>query len=134
MKLSDILDAKGHALFVALDDARLDEIVQMMCRENIGSVVIRTMAGSILGIINERDIIRTLGTNRARLNRLKATDAMQTPAPTITSTATVFEGLQSMIAQRSHYLVVTTGANLAIGLVSIGDLVKTATSRNSIPT
>ena len=123
MTLADIVRQKGGEVAAVLDDANIGEIAEMMIQNRIGSVVVRTRAGSILGIVNERALVEAIAISGADLAEVRATEVMLAPVPAANARTSIIEGFRTMTEHRFRHLLVTDDSN-AIGVVSIGDLVK----------
>ena len=123
MTLADIVKQKGGEVAAVLDDANIGEIAELMIQDRIGSVVVRTRAGSILGIVNERALVEAIAISGADLAEVGATDVMLAPVPSANARTSIIEGFQTMTERRFRHLLVTDESR-AIGVVSIGDLVK----------
>ena len=123
MTLADIVKQKGGEVAAVLDDANIGEIAELMIQDRIGSVVVRTRAGSILGIVNERALVEAIAISGADLAEVSATDVMLAPVPSANARTSIIEGFHTMTERRFRHLLVTDESR-AIGVVSIGDLVK----------
>ena len=123
MTLEDIVRQKGGEVAAVLDDANVGEVAELMLKNRIGSVVVRTRAGSILGIVNERALVEAVAICGADLAEARATEVMLAPAPSVHADTSIIDGFRTMTERRFRHLLVTDGSN-AIGVVSIGDLVK----------
>ncbi len=74
MRLADILAHKGNKVYSIRPNSSLDEVVQMLVRHNIGSlmVCVEDDCRRMLGIITERDILRAAPRTAARSKRSKS--------------------------------------------------------------
>ncbi len=77
----------------------------------------------LLGIISERDVIQSLGTNGARALEMTAGQLMTRALQTASPQTTAAEVLRMMTAGRFHHVPVLENGEL-VGLISIDDLVK----------
>ena len=77
----------------------------------------------MLGIVSERDIVRSIATNGARTLEMTAGQLMTRAVHLAHPNMTVEEAMRKMTVGRIRHLPVVEGQTL-IGLVSIGDLVK----------
>ena len=81
-------------------------------------------AGSVAGIISERDIISRLASNGSGCLEGSVEAIMTSPVITVEPSTTIDEALALMTRRRfRHFPVVENGALVAF--ISIGDLVKT---------
>ncbi|MCH8042283.1 MAG: CBS domain-containing protein [Planctomycetes bacterium] len=125
MKLLSILSAKGREVYTTQPEATLQEVVDQLVRHNCGSLVVVDEPGSrrLLGIITERDILRTCAENRASLDQLDVASAMSTDVMTVREDDSVAEIMGLMTRNRFRHMPVIEDGQLA-GIISIGDVVK----------
>jgi CBS domain-containing protein len=100
-----------------------------MVEANVGSLLV-TQGGEIAGIVTERDYLRRV-TLEGRTDRDTAVrEIMTSPLVVATPETSVDEAMAIMTDRRIRHLPVADGAEV-IGLVSIGDLVKFKSKRQS---
>jgi CBS domain-containing protein len=120
--LSEILDEKGHDVFVIDGGASVFEAVERMVERNVGSLLV-TEEGEIAGILTERDYLRRI-TLEGRTDRETAVrEIMSSPLVVVTPETPVEECMALMTDRRIRHLPVVV-AGRVVGLISIGDLVK----------
>ena len=123
MLVGDVLPKGRTAEIVKLlDGASALDVAREMMAHGVGSVVIRTRAGNILGIVGESEIVAAAAL-QSDLSRLLATSIMLSPVPCIDVQESVLDALGRITACRFRHLLVTE-QNVACAVVSIGDLVK----------
>jgi CBS domain-containing protein len=129
--LAEILEGKGRGLFVIGADASVFEAVQEMVARNVGSLLVTdTDSDEIVGIVTERDYLRRVALD-GRTDRATAVRAiMSSPLVTVTPETTIEEGMALMTERRIRHLPVVAHGEF-VGLVSIGDLVKFTSQRQS---
>ena len=123
-----ILKHKDHALgphTVASvpPQTSIAEVTRRLTEHRIGAVLVRDNDQRILGILSERDIVRSLAEHGAGALDMHASDLMTRSLRTATPETTVAEAMAMMTAGRFRHIPVLEGDRL-IGLVSIGDVVK----------
>jgi CBS domain-containing protein len=125
MKLADILAHKGYKVHSIRPSASLDEVVQVLVRHNIGSLMVcpEDDCKRMLGIITERDILRACASHRGSLELIEVTDVMTTNVITGSPNDSVEDTMGLMTEHRIRHLPVLENDDL-IGIVSIGDIVK----------
>ena len=123
MKVSEILDAKGHDVFSIDQDSPLTQAVSILSEENIGALVATGTGGTITGILSERDIVRQLGKEGiSALN--KPVHALMTATPfCCTPDDTVQDIMHQMTSKRIRHMPVMQNDKM-VGMISIGDVVK----------
>jgi CBS domain-containing protein len=123
MTVAAILKHKGHQVTTVAPTVSVSEVAEVLATHRIGAVLVMDRAEQLLGIVSERDIVRSLAANGARTLEMTAgqlmTRALQTAAPTIT----VEQAMQMMTEGRFRHLPVVDDDRV-VGLISIGDVVK----------
>lgn len=124
MRVIDVLHAKeGSFLITIFADRPLAEAMALMSSHKVGSVVATDLAGAPIGIITEPDIVGVIAAGGAASLDQPLRTAMRTPAPSCDPDDDVAHALAQMTRSRVRYLL-TVRDGRALGLVSIGDLVK----------
>jgi CBS domain-containing protein len=123
MKVEHILQTKGADVFSVTADDKIVDAVSLLNEKNIGAVIVKDKKGAVVGILSERDIVRRLGQQGAKVMDLKVSECM-TPEPyTCSPDATLDDLMTQMTEKRIRHLPVTNSGKI-IGVVSIGDVVK----------
>jgi CBS domain-containing protein len=123
MKLAAILKQKSGAPISVTTGASISDVVHVLAEKRIGAVLVVDGKDELVGILSERDIVRSLDKKAGATLELTAADLM-THSPTTTSPdASVADAMEIMSDGRFRHLPVMEGGKL-IGLVSIGDVVK----------
>jgi CBS domain-containing protein len=123
MKLAAILKNKTGTPISVKRETSIADVVNVLAEKRIGAVLVMDGQDSLVGILSERDIVRSLAKQAAATLELTAGDLM-THSPTTTSpNASVADAMEIMSDGRFRHLPVMEGGKL-IGLVSIGDVVK----------
>lgn len=124
--LRQILDEKGAEVFsVAPDDTVLDAI-KAMADHDIGALVVldREM---LVGIVTERHYARRVFLKGKSSPKTQVKDIMTTPVVCADPSQSTDQGLALMTEKKIRHLPVIS-ENEIIGIVSIGDLVKSKIS------
>ena len=123
MRISDVLRNKGAAVTTINAEATVAELLAGLAEQNIGAMVVVGDEG-VVGIVSERDVVRQLHAHGGgALNRPVST-IMTTMVATCTKSDTVDAISVLMTRHRVRHVPVLDGKEL-IGIVSIGDVVKT---------
>lgn len=118
-----ILKHKGYQVSTVDPTARVAEVAQLLSDRRIGAVLVLDTAEQMLGIVSERDIVRSLAANGIRTLEMTAGQLMTRAVQVAHPDTTVAEAMQIMTAGRFRHLPVIDHDTL-IGLISIGDVVK----------
>ena len=128
MTVKAILSRKGDDVVTIEPTATLGDAVKMLDMHRIGAVVITGANQQILGILSERDVVRTLSHNVRVAGGCQLCDepvekVMTREVATCKQTDTFYELMERMTAGKFRHVPVVEGGRL-VGIVSIGDVVK----------
>jgi CBS domain-containing protein len=123
MRISEILDLKGHRVETVWPSRPIGDIPRLFMNRNIASVVVVEGGDKPIGIVTDRLLIRALAEHGTEIHHLTAKDIMQSPPPSCAPSDSVAHVLDVMTEKRVRHMVVMADAKM-LGVVSIGDLVK----------
>jgi CBS domain-containing protein len=123
MRIADLLRNKGAAVVTINPDATVTEFLAGLARHNIGAMVVVGPDG-VIGIVSERDIVRELHTHGASVLSRPVSKIMTAGISTCSKTDTIDSISVLMTENRVRHVPVLDNGKL-IGIVSIGDIVKT---------
>ncbi len=123
MRIADVLRGKGGAVVTIKPDATVAELVAGLADHNIGAMVVAGSDG-VKGIVSERDVVRQLNTHGASVLSRSVEKIMTSVVSTCTKEDTVDSLTLLMTENRVRHVPVLEDGKL-IGIVSIGDVVKT---------
>jgi CBS domain-containing protein len=128
-QLSEILAEKGHHVLEIEADASVFEAVKQMVEANVGSLLV-TEGGKITGIVTERDYLRRVTLHGRTDKDTAVREIMSSPLIVATPETPVDECMALMTDRRIRHVPVVEGGEV-VGVVSIGDLVKFKSKRQS---
>lgn len=123
MTVSNILARKGRKVVTIEPTASVASAVDLLHRAGIGAVVVTGAEGRVIGILSERDIVRSLAVRGAEMLRAPVSELMTRRVVTCALADTVAEVMHTMTENKFRHLPVLDQGRL-VGLVSIGDVVK----------
>ena len=123
MRIADVLRGKGGAVVTINPDATVTELLAGLAEHNIGAMVVAGPDG-IEGIVSERDVVRQLHTHGASVLSRPIETIMTSVVSTCSKEDTVDSLTLLMTENRVRHVPVLENGKL-IGIVSIGDVVKT---------
>ena len=123
MTIAAILKHKGRNVVHVDPTARIVDVAALLTGQKIGAVLVMDRAGSLMGILSERDIVNEIAVCGARALEMTAAQLMTTQVKLVSPSTGIEEAMAMMTAGRFRHLPVTDGGVL-IGIVSIGDVVK----------
>jgi CBS domain-containing protein len=118
-----ILKHKGYKVTTIDPMATIARVVDLLAAERIGAVLVLDRAEQLLGIVSERDIVRSLAANGARTLEMTAGQLMTRALQVARPDTTVAQAMSMMTVGRFRHMPVMDRDAL-IGLISIGDVVK----------
>ncbi|MGD0334183.1 MAG: CBS domain-containing protein [Xanthobacteraceae bacterium] len=127
MTVKAILARKGSSVVTIEPTMPLYDAIKILDEHRIGAAVITDAEQRIVGILSERDIVRTLARNIRVADGCRLCDepvgqVMTREVETCTQSDTVHEILERMTAGKFRHLPVVERGKL-VGIVSIGDAV-----------
>ena len=128
-QLSEILDQKGHDVLKIEAGASVLQAVKQMVEANVGSLLV-TEGGEVSGIVTERDYLRRVALKGRTERGTTIREIVSTPLIVATPETTVDECKALMTERRIRHVPVVEDGQV-VGLVSIGDLVKFESDRQS---
>ena len=124
MTVKAILLRKGGDVVTIAPSAQLADAVKLLAERRIGAVVITGPGDRVAGILSERDIVRVLAQRGPAVLDEQVAAVMTRKVVTCESAETITDIMERMTAHRFRHLPVVE-QNKLIGIISIGDVVKT---------
>ena len=126
MKVQEILAHKGNKVVTIRPDATISTAVHRMALERIGALVVSEDGVSIAGILSERDLIQALAEDGAAILApdRHVRDLMTKGVRTCQPDDPVKGVMAEMTRHRFRHMPVVQAGRL-VGVISIGDVVKT---------
>lgn len=125
MQVKHILRTKGREVIAIPSDAMLSEAARLLARKRIGAVVVRDGHGSLAGILSERDVVRAVANDSVAALARPVSAYMTRAVATCGELETVEELMEMMTHGRFRHVPVLDETEQLVGIVSIGDVVKT---------
>lgn len=122
----DLLKTKERNVYKILPHATIGEAVEILNEKHIGALIVQDSREQVRGIITERDILSHLKTSKMT----QKVESIMTPADDLIivhETDTVDYAMTIFTINKIRHLPVIAGEKL-VGLISIGDAVKTVLS------
>jgi CBS domain-containing protein len=127
MRISEILRRKGGEVATIEPEAKVRRLLELLAEHNIGAVVVSTDGSAIEGIVSERDVVRRLHERGAGLLDDPVSSIMTATVRTCKPSDNVEDLRATMTEHRIRHVPVVRDEEL-VGIVSIGDVVKSAIS------
>ena len=127
--LQEILAEKGYEVLRVDAGVSVLEAVEQMVEANVGSLLV-TDRGDDVGIVTERDYLRRVALSGRTEEEIAVREIISSPLIVATRDTTVDECMALMTDRRIRHVPVVDGDKV-VGMVSIGDLVKFTSKRQS---
>jgi CBS domain-containing protein len=125
MQVRHILHGKGRDVVAVSVSTTISEAAKLLTDMRIGALVVQDKAGTLTGIISERDLVQAIAKSGGAALTHHVGDHM-TPAPkTCVETDTVESVMEVMTRGRFRHVPVLDDNMRLCGMISIGDVVKT---------
>lgn len=124
MLVSQILKEKGDLVFTATPGESVSAVAALLHSRRVGAMVVVDADHSVVGIVSERDIVRIVAEEGAAGLNKPISICMTRDVVFAEPTETVDSLMERMTDRRIRHLPVCKNQRL-LGIVSIGDLVKT---------
>lgn len=122
MRIADVLRHKGDTVVTIRPDDTVRRLLDLLAEHRVGALVVSGTAGTVDGIVSERDVVRWLQRDGEAILDGPVSRIMTADVHTATRTDTVDDLMMEMTDKRIRHLPVLDDGRLA-GIVSIGDLV-----------
>ena len=123
MLIEQILQGKGDEVVAVDVSVTVAVALTELQQANIGALVVSQDDAPVAGILSERDIVRALADRGAAVLDVAVGDLMSTEVATCDRHATVEQLMALMTERRIRHVPIVEGGQL-VGIVSIGDVVK----------
>lgn len=123
MNVAHILAQKGRDVVTVQPEHTLHDVAVLMSDKGIGAVVVCSKAGDIVGILSERDIMRTIAASGAKALEDRVSSHMTTNVISCSENTTIQVLMERMTDGRFRHMPVVVDGKLS-GMISIGDLIK----------
>jgi CBS domain-containing protein len=124
MHVSDILANKGRPDVITITpDETMEAAAKMLHSKHIGALIVSSDGESVLGVLSERDIARSIALKGSAALSVALREFMTSKVVSCKSTDSIANVMKQMSSGRFRHVPVIEGERL-IGMVSIGDVVK----------
>ncbi|MEM1265515.1 MAG: CBS domain-containing protein [Pseudomonadota bacterium] len=124
MTVRNILKSKPtHDILTVRPDATVADAARLLSENRIGALIVSSDGERLEGMLSERDIVRELGREGAKVLERPVSALMTATVVTSSPDEVAVQALQKMSDGRFRHLPVLESGDM-VGVVSIGDVVK----------
>jgi CBS domain-containing protein len=127
MLIVTVLRAKGDFVATVAPTATVRDLLGVLSEQRIGAAVV-TADDAIVGIVSERDVVRRLADDADALLDRRVSEIMTADVVTCARETPVEDLARTMTERRIRHVPVVDDTGALIGIVSIGDVVKSRIS------
>jgi CBS domain-containing protein len=123
MKVADVMTCD---LVTCRADDSLNRAAQLMWERRCGTVVVVDEAGTVVGVLSDRDVCMAAYTQGRRLDDIPVANAMSRAVWTCSASASIEDAQDIMAAHAVRRVVVVGDDGRACGMLSIDDIARSA--------
>lgn len=127
MSIAHVIEGRSGQIITCTVDTSAREAIALLAEKRIGALPVMN-GQTVVGIFSERDVIYRLQSDGPAMLDHRVGDVMTSPPVTVEPETDVLSALALMTKRRIRHLPVVRD-DVMIGLVSIGDLVKSRMDR-----
>ena len=123
MRISDVIGTKSSKDVITIaPDATVRDLIRLLGQHNVGALIVSTDGAAVDGIVSERDVVRHLLDSDDILDG--AVSAIMTVDVATAAPDTSLDEMRALMTERRiRHVPILDGGEL-VGIVSIGDVVK----------
>ncbi len=125
-RLSEVM---AKPVLTGHEDLSMAQACDLMDQAKVSSLVVVDTDGRAVGIVTERDVLRSLARARAAALDMRLADIMASPVRTVPGDAFLYVGIARMSRLGLRHLVVTDDENRPIGMITGRALLKVRASQ-----
>jgi CBS domain-containing protein len=126
--IRDVLEVKGYQIHSTTPAASIDDAVIEMCRVKVGALLV-VDGGRPIGMLSERDLLVRVLLAHLDPASTRVAAAMTCKLVSVDIDRSVRDAMAVMTQRRCRHLPVVEGGEI-VGIVSIGDLVRTVSQEH----
>lgn len=121
MPIEDLLTERSRNLLTTEPDKSVEDAIAILAKNDIGALPVCDASGKMVGIISERDIVRTFSKTDERWRQLKIADIMKTKVISAAPEDKIRDVIAIMNEKRIRHVPVLENGKL-VAMFSVRDL------------
>lgn len=126
----DLIKTKGSEVWSVSPDSTMIDALNLLAKKDVGALMV-TKDGKMVGIVSERDFVRSIAKTGQCLLHSTVERYMTTEISSVTPEATIEQCMQLMTDKHIRHLPVLDKDKL-VAVISIGDVVRDLISNKEL--
>ncbi len=126
----DLIKTKGTEVWSVSPDSTMIDALNLLAKKDVGALMV-TKDGKMVGIVSERDFVRSIAKTGQCLLHSTVERYMTTEISSVTPDATIDQCMQLMTDKHIRHLPVLENDKL-VAVISIGDVVRDLISNKEL--
>jgi CBS domain-containing protein len=126
----DLIKTKGNEVWSVSPDTTMIDALNLLAKKDVGALMV-TKDGKMVGIVSERDFVRSIAKTGQCLLHSTVERYMTTEISSVTPDATIDQCMQLMTDKHIRHLPVLENDKL-VAVISIGDVVRDLISNKEL--
>jgi CBS domain-containing protein len=126
----DLIKTKGNEVWSVSPETTMIDALNLLAKKDVGALMV-TKEGKMVGIVSERDFVRSIAKTGQCLLHSTVERYMTTDISSVTPDATIDQCMQLMTDKHIRHLPVLENDKL-VAVISIGDVVRDLISNKEL--
>ena len=123
MKVKDVLAMHAPRVVATTPEKTVQEVADLLAKEQVGAVMVRNWEGVIIGIFSERDVVHGLASDRERLLSMEVGEMMTSTVVSCGLEDDIMDVMKIMTERHFRHMPVIEDRKIE-GIISLRDLVE----------
>ena len=123
MKVKDVLAMHEPRVVATTPEKTVQDVADLLTKEQVGAVMVRNWEGVIIGIFSERDVVHGLASDREKLLSMEVGEVMTSTVVSCGLEDDIMEVIKIMTERHFRHMPVIEGRKIE-GIISLRDLVE----------
>lgn len=123
MKVKDVLGMHEPRVVATTPEKSVQNVIDLLTKEEVGAVMVRNWEGVIIGIFSERDVVHGLSADREQLLSMEVGEVMTSGVESCGPEDDINDVIQMMAKRHFRHVPVIEGSKIK-GIISLRDLIE----------
>lgn len=123
VKVKDVLAMHEPRVVATTPEKTVQEVADLLTKEEVGAVMVRNWEGVIIGIFSERDVVHGLASDREKLLSMEVGEVMTTTVVSCGLEDDINDVIKMMTERHFRHVPVIEGRKIE-GIISLRDLIE----------